>query len=261
MEQKRVLDISHWNGVFDWGAVKASGVWGVILKAGGSDAGRYTDVKFEEYYTGAKNAGLHVGAYYFTGPEGKGAEAGRADAEHFKQIIAGKQFDLPVYCDFEAPDTTDKNANTHYVVAFGEAMEAAGYFVGVYASDDSGFSERLDLDRVKRFTIWAARWGHDLVYTKDLWDIWQTGSGAVPGIDGDVDLDICRRDFPETITGKITGKGFNGYAGTEWYTIRPGDTLSAISRAFDTSVAELLALNPKITNADYILAGDTIRIK
>lgn len=257
MEQKRVLDISHWNSVYDWGAVKASGVWGVILKAGGSDNGRYTDVKFEEYYSGAKEAGLHVGAYYFTGSEGKGAEAGRADAEHFKQILAGKQFDLPVYCDYEAPDTADKNANTDYVIAFGETMEAAGYFVGVYASDDSGFNERLDLDRVKRFTIWAARWGHDLQYTADCWDIWQTGSGNVSGIDGDVDLDTCRRDFPET----IVSKGFNGYTGAAYYTIRPGDTLSAIGREFDTSVPELLALNPKITNADYILAGDTIRIK
>lgn len=256
--EELVIDVSHWNSCQEWDAVKASGVWGVILKAGGSDGGYYEDPCFEEYYEAAKAAGLHVGAYYFTGSQGVGAEAGSADAEHFKSIISGKQFDLPVYIDFEAPTPDDKEGNTDYVVAFGQAMEDAGFFVGVYASDDSGFNERLDLDRVRRFTIWAARWGgNPLTFTSDVRAMWQYGSEPVPGFRGVVDVSHCYKDFPEI----ITGKGFNGYVGAQWYTIRPGDTLSAISRAFDVSIPEIMALNPKITNADYILAGDTIRIK
>lgn len=256
--EKLVIDVSHWNSCTDWDAVKESGIWGVILKAGGSDAGRYTDPKFEEYYEDAKNSGMHVGAYYFTGSHGVGSKAGSADAEHFKEILTGKKFDLPVYVDFEAPSAEDKEGNTDYVVSFGQAMEDAGYFVGVYASDDSGFNERLDLERVSRFTIWAARWGgNPLVYTDMLRDMWQYGSIPISGFSGVVDISRCYKNFPEI----IMSKGFNGYGGVEWYTIRPGDTLSAISRAFDVSIAELLDMNPKITNADYILAGDTIRIK
>ena len=39
MAKYHVIDVSHHNGVIDFGRVAAAGVWGVILKAGGSDAG------------------------------------------------------------------------------------------------------------------------------------------------------------------------------------------------------------------------------
>ena len=46
-----------------------------------------------------------------------------------------------------------------------------------------------------------------------------------------------------------------------YYTIKKGDTLGAIASRYNTSVANLMALNPHIKNANLIYAGDVIRIR
>ena len=61
------IDVSHWQGTIDWNKVKKAGIEFAIIKAGGSDAGFYTDSKWEANYKGAKAAGIPIGAYYFVG--------------------------------------------------------------------------------------------------------------------------------------------------------------------------------------------------
>ena len=48
---------------------------------------------------------------------------------------------------------------------------------------------------------------------------------------------------------------------SNYYTIKRGDTLSALARKFNTTIGALMALNPHIKNANMIYAGDTIRIR
>ena len=48
--------------------------------------------------------------------------------------------------------------------------------------------------------------------------------------------------------------------GNNYYTIKSGDTLSGIAVKYKTTIAKLMALNPRITNPDVIYAGDVIRI-
>ena len=133
------IDVSHWQGDIDWEAVKEDGVEFAILKAGGSDDGFYEDSKFEENYANAKAAGVAVGAYYFVGDLCKSSEDGAADAERFIDILQGKQFEYPIFIDFEAPDTSDIENNTDKIITFCEVMENADYIVEVYASEFSGF--------------------------------------------------------------------------------------------------------------------------
>ena len=45
--QKFGIDISHWQGDFDFKKAKLEGVQYVILKCGGGDSGLYKDSKFE----------------------------------------------------------------------------------------------------------------------------------------------------------------------------------------------------------------------
>jgi GH25 family lysozyme M1 (1,4-beta-N-acetylmuramidase) len=59
----RGIDISHWQGDIDFNKVKNAEIDFCIIKAGGSDAGFYTDKMYETNYNKAKAAGLKVGAY------------------------------------------------------------------------------------------------------------------------------------------------------------------------------------------------------
>ncbi|MCG3083695.1 MULTISPECIES: peptidoglycan endopeptidase [unclassified Anoxybacillus] len=47
---------------------------------------------------------------------------------------------------------------------------------------------------------------------------------------------------------------------TKRYIVQPGDSLSSIAKTFQTTVNDLLALNPTITNVDFIRVGQTINV-
>ena len=201
------IDISQWQGSIDFKKVKESGIDFVIIKAGGSDSGFYKDKMFETNYREAKAAGLSVGAYYFVGKKFYGVVSGVADAERFVKILEGKEFDYPVFLDVETTDARFKEEATDAAIAFCETMEKHGYFVGIYASDISGYREKLNHDRIKEYTHWVARYGKDPVVCEEH-SIWQyTSKGIVAGISGSVDLDESNTDFSKI----IKEKGFNGY--------------------------------------------------
>ena len=202
------IDVSIWQGIIDWTKVRNDGTQFAILKAGGSDAGFYKDSTFEGNYLGCKAAGIHVGAYYFVGRNCTTKPNGEADAHRFLEMLKGKQFDMPVYLDFEAPNAGDVNGNTQAAIGFCNVMEKAGYYVGIYASDISGFKEKLHSSALRQFTWWVARYGDRPVYAVNSLGMWQYSSnGAVDGIKGRVDMDECYVDFPTA----IKSKGLNGY--------------------------------------------------
>lgn len=209
---KKIIDVSHWQNTINWPTVKASGIAGAIIKAGGSDAGFYTDSRFEENYYGATSAGLSVGAYYFVGSKCTSREAGEADAKRFIDLIKGKQFALPVYVDLEVTPTSAKAGATQACIGFCETMEQAGYFCGIYASDLSGFRDRLNISELGAYSWWVARYGSAPKYATKNMHIWQyTSSGSVNGITGRVDMNDCYVDFPSI----IRSHGFNGFIKTE----------------------------------------------
>ena len=194
------IDVSSWQGNIDWNRVRASGIEFAIIKAGGSDAGFYKDKRFEQNVRGAAEAGVHVGAYYFVGPLCNSAEAGALDAYKFHQIIKDFTLDYPVYIDFEAPSGRDKQGNTDAAYAFCSYMESLGYYAGIYASDVSGFKDRLIPDQLVRFDKWVAKYS---TYEPDViknWGMWQYSSkGNIPGISGYVDMNFSRNDYAEII--------------------------------------------------------------
>ena len=204
---KTGIDVSHHQGVINWQKVKSAGVEFAIIKAGGSDRGTYTDECFESNYRGAKSVGIHVGAYYFVGANCTSKADGIADAKRFSNIIKGKEFDFPVYIDIERTSHSAKAGATEATIGFCEYMESQGYYCGIYASDISGFKDRLDLSRLDDYDKWVARYGSKPVVVKK-YGIWQNSeTGRVSGISGDVDLDECYVDYPSII---IKG-GFNGF--------------------------------------------------
>ena len=90
--------------------------------------------------------------------------------------------------------------------AFLEKVESAGYFTGLYGSASSLTTHTAD-DIKSRYTIWLAHWVNQTNYSS-AYAIWQYSSkGKVAGINGNVDLDICYKDFLTV----IKNKGLNGW--------------------------------------------------
>lgn len=225
------IDVSRWQGEIDFNLVKAAGYDFVIIKAGGSDMGFYTDSCWEKNYKAAKAAGLHVGAYYFVGMLFYGDTAGRADALRFLRQLKDKQLELPVFVDIETTQPARKAEATEAAIAFCETMEEAGYFVGIYASDISGFKERLDHDRLKAYAHWVADYTGDTDICKD-WQIRQiTSRGIIPGIETYVDLDITNVDYLSI----MKKNGLNGFKKGEKNNDTTGHSDTGKSRLYGTA--------------------------
>ena len=195
-------DLSHWNYINSFEAV-ADSVDFVILKAGGSDKGFYTDSTFKNRYDGFHAYDVPVGAYYFVGAKCLSKADGEADALRFIDRLKGKKFEYPVYMDVEAPPAGKKDAVTEAVIGFCEVMENYGYYVGIYASDISGFKERMHINKLDDYDKWVASYSRFPSYVKEPFGMWQYSStGKVAGIVGNVDLDICYYDFPAIMKSK-----------------------------------------------------------
>lgn len=204
------IDISHWQGDLSVSQARDErGVQFVIVKAAGADAGKYKDSKFEDYYAQCKSIGMPVGTYYYG--NAKSVAEAQAEADHFLSVIAGKQFEYPVYYDVEGKMLENaKDTLTDIVIAFCEKCEQAGYFTGVYSSD-SHFQSHVDDSQLQRFTHWVAKYSSNEPSTAH--DMWQYGGGqnfiADKTICGQtVDQDFCYRDFPA----EIKAAGLNGFS-------------------------------------------------
>lgn len=220
------IDVSAWQGIIDWKAVKAAGIQFAIIKAGGSDDGIYTDSKFERNYEQCKANRIPVGAYWFIGPNCITKADGEADAERFLKLLKGKQFEYPVYVDIEPPlKPANRKYNTDAVIAFCEYMEKAGYYTGVYGSTYSTFQSLVDDSRLTSYAHWVAQYANSCTYW-DNYGIWQYSSdGWVNGISGRCDMNYCYVDYPS----RIKAKGMNGFKKSTTTTTKPkADTLALL---------------------------------
>lgn len=202
-ELAKGIDVSHWQGRFDWARAASEGIKFAVIKGGGGDGGLYTDSRFAENYDGAKKAGIPVGAYFYSGALTTDSAAAEADM-FCDKILAGKKFELPVYIDVEDPKmlALGKRKLTDIVRTFCERCEQKGYFVGIYSSL-SYFSSMLIDSELKRYSHWVAQWGDRCTYPdKSCLGMWQnSSSGTVAGVR--CDTDILYVDFPPLIKAKL----------------------------------------------------------
>ena len=208
---RRGVDVSEHQQEIDWAAVKDSGVDFAIIRAGYrgyGEAGRlHADAFFDANMTGALSSGLDVGIYFFS------QATGPAEANEEASFLLGLLDDyppetlaLPVFYDWEAigseaarTDGMDGETVTACALAFCRHMAAAGYRAGVYAYRQLGYYI-YDLGILADYDLWIGAPGPypDFYYSHPLWQY--SFQGEVPGIDGDVDLDLLflEKAPPET---------------------------------------------------------------
>ncbi len=200
--EKIGLDVSFYNNQIDWTAVKAQGIDFVIVRLGGRGWGSrgvlYGDRQTQIYLRGAREAGLEIGAYFYS--TAKNPAEALEEASAALATLDGMSLDLPLFIDMEysgnypygRSDTLSQGMRADIVSTFCDAVESAGYRAGIYASE--GYL-RYDLD--SQATSWLPVWLAS--YTVDnllptytgKYEIWQyTDSGRVGGIDGPVDMNL-----------------------------------------------------------------------
>ena len=100
------IDVSKWQGVIDFDAVKSSGIDFVIIRAGYGKESWQKDSYFERNYKNAKSAGLKVGAYWYSY-----AETIEEGKEYELEILDTFELDGESYSVFVPADIEDMDVN------------------------------------------------------------------------------------------------------------------------------------------------------
>lgn len=189
------IDVSHHQGTIDWQQVKASGVEFAIIRLGYrgyKDGELYTDEQVAQNLAGARAAGLKIGAYFFS--QAVDADEAEEEARLALQILGGTSLDLPLVYDWEYVSDSARTAAVDgdtlmdCVRTFCGTVEQAGFEPMVYFNQDLA-KTKLDLDALE-YPFWLAMYSDDLKFAHDV-RCWQyTDQGSVPGIEGDVDIDL-----------------------------------------------------------------------
>lgn len=192
------IDVSKYQQTIDWNLVKASGIDFAFIRAGytGQDSlTPQTDPYFSSNYSGAVNAGIKVGAYYYSCATT--VEMAQQEANALLGILGGRKMDYPVVYDIEYTPhrSMDKEALADVVITFCETIKAAGYTPAIYSSP-SIFNTNLSSSRLDIYDRWVAHWGVSAPNYNKPFTVWQYGYGTVPGITtGVVDMDYCYKDY------------------------------------------------------------------
>jgi lysozyme len=281
---KKIIDVSAHQGKINWEKVKPH-IDGAILRCGyGSDMESQDDAQFRRNARECTRLGIPFGVYLYS--YAKTTEEAKSEAAHVLRQIKGYELSYPVYLDLEEKGT--ESGAVQRANVFGDIIEKAGYWCGVYANLNWW---TLYLKGLDRFTKWVAHYSTKCGYKNP--DMWQYSSkGKVDGINSKVDMNYCYRDFPaeihrksveelaaEVIAGKwgdgsdrkqrLTDAGYdynavqkavNDKLGAKYHTIRAGETLSYIAKQYGTTYMALAKLNG-IKDHDLIFEGRKIRVK
>lgn len=193
------IDVSYYQGNINWASVKASGKQFAIIRY--SDGTGFIDPKFETNWKNAKAAGLTVGAYQFFRP-GQDPIA-QADALVNKLAALGGtgRPNLPPMIDVEVKDGVS-NANIIARVNqwLARVQSRTGRQPLLYSGP--GFWNGLGNPTPSPLPyLCDAHWGPTCPTVPSPWGrlrFWQySATGSVPGISGDVDLDLYNGSLAE----------------------------------------------------------------
>ena len=193
----KLIDVSVHQGQIDWAKVK-NHIDGAIIRCGyGSDYANQDDKRFVQNVEACIKHGIPFGVYLYS--YAKTISAAKSEAAHVLRILEPYKNELsyPVYYDLEEAGT--ENGAVERAIVFGEIIESKGYWCGIYANQywwRTYLKSGLD-----RFTKWVAKYSDEKPSgISGTYDIWQYSSkGYVPGIEGNVDMNVCYRDFPGEI--------------------------------------------------------------
>lgn len=194
------IDVSSWQGKPDWPKVSNSGVKFAILRIHQKSG---VDTSFEHNYKGCKSNGILIGGYKYS----YALTPAQAidEAEDVLSVLGGRGLDFPVFYDLEWSQqrSLGKQAIENVAIAFLTRIKKAGYKVGIYCNLD--WYNNVLTDALKKYDCWIARYpasDNGSVQERLRPNVgvgWQYSSkGKVPGISGNVDMDVFYKDYRDS---------------------------------------------------------------
>ncbi len=195
------IDVSSYQGDIDWQLVKEDNVEFAFLRIGyrgyGEEGKLCPDENFDYNYSEARNAGIDLGAYFFS--QAATVDEAIEEAEYVLSLLEGRELEYPVVFDWETIQTGDPEdvprtedvmpkTLTLSAIAFCETIKDAGYDAMIYTNKKLA-TIKYDLRMLQDYPVWLAYYDTNLNYCYDF-DIWQYGTAQVDGIEGEVDVNI-----------------------------------------------------------------------
>lgn len=191
------IDVSYYQGTIDWEKVKASGIEFAIVRLGyrgyGEEGKLVEDKMAFANIEGALAAGLKVGVYFFS--QAVTVEEAVEEAEYVLERIEKYDITMPVVYDWEYISQEARTANmdrrtlTDCYLAFCERIAEAGYTPMAYFNTYQS-RQLMYLTELEEYPFWLALYSDRMTYPYRI-EMWQyTDSGKVPGIEGNVDINL-----------------------------------------------------------------------
>ncbi len=199
------IDVSQYQGTINWKSVTNSDVKYAMIRIGYRDYGNGAlaeDPKFRENFAGAVANGLKVGVYFYS--TAINTTEARKDAEYVMTLLRKygyqNKVSMPIALDLElisGVNTRDKNVSrsmrTSIANTFGGVIAGYGYTPMIYACK-SFLNNNMNASQIL-YDVWVAQYNTKCTYT-GKYTIWQyTSSGRIPGINGNVDCNICYKNY------------------------------------------------------------------
>ena len=193
------MDVSYWQGVIDWQKVAGDGIKFAFIRA---SYGTYyvEDEQFDNYWTGAKEAGVLRGAYHFLRMSDDAGE----QARNFVALLKADKGELPPVLDVEV----DVDHKAYEREVWNNAIDTwidiveSGLSTKVMVYTSPSFGSALGNAELADNPLWIAHWGVECPRISEPWNewlFWQTCGSCLPveGIDiegngGKVDEDVFR---------------------------------------------------------------------
>lgn len=180
------IDISDYQRGLDIASLKDQGIEFLILKVG--EGSTLVDSCFNEFYQVAAEAGIPVGAYFYSYATTE--EIAVRDAKRALSLVGGKSLPLGIYIDVEdgAQMALRDSVLTAVVKAFCDTIRNAGYRPGAYGSALNLWGKVGPSYLGDDVLVWTAWWNKS--NPPKPCDIWQTSEkGTIGGYLGYVDTD------------------------------------------------------------------------
>ncbi len=193
----RGIDVSEHQGDIDFAAVRESGVEFVMIRVGyrGYKSGTLNkDERAEVNYQNAKAAGLQVGVYFFS--QAVTVAEAEEEAEMLLQCIEDWELDLWAAYDWEYVNEQARTAGmdarllTDCTKAFLSKIAQAGEKPMIYCNRSQA-RDLLYMEELSAYDLWLAMYQDPIDAFPYAMKLWQyTNTGSVPGISGNVDLNL-----------------------------------------------------------------------